>query len=407
MKNGIVGSQEAAGRLLRIERIRQNREQKDVCYGICVPSYLSKIEHGTAHTDEEIIAKLYARLGIRYETDEAVLQKCGKSLEEYWYRLEYELDHTSLYREMKGQELSFRYSRYAVDWMLVQGFEGESVCGLLEQVQEGMTRRQQGYFYILTAIQSGGTARSAENRQALTLYQQASDCLQNSFAMSWLCAGYYALGDYSAIHKLEQRIVTAALEEGNTYRMAEYYMLKGSAYASLNLEELMMPCYRRSICLLQNTGWTELLSDLYYNIGATYISLKRYEEALAYLDKVEEKSFSLLQKKAVALIRMGRTAKAREILAEAEKMLSEDRGGSAQESDRLKYEEACFECEPDFLDRSEYLALLERLQEALKKECNFGHLYFYRDVIVEAYMRQRKYKKALEFEQMISSHIIK
>lgn len=37
-----------AGMILRAERIRQGKGQKEVCYGICVVSYLSKIERGSA-----------------------------------------------------------------------------------------------------------------------------------------------------------------------------------------------------------------------------------------------------------------------------------------------------------------------------------------------------------------------
>ena len=48
----------------------------------------------------------------------------------------------------------------------------------------------------------------------------------------------------------------------------------------------------------------------------------------------------------------------------------------------------------------------ERIQ-ALKQDCHFGHLYFYRDRMLEACTRQRKYKRALEFEGEISSMVIK
>ena len=37
--------------ILRAERIRQGKGQKEVCYGICVVSYLSKIERGSAEPD--------------------------------------------------------------------------------------------------------------------------------------------------------------------------------------------------------------------------------------------------------------------------------------------------------------------------------------------------------------------
>ena len=79
----------------------------------------------------------------------------------------------------------------------------------------------------------------------------------------------------------------------------------------------------------------------------------------------------------------------------------------ATESDHLKYQEACMELEENYLDNPAYLELLERLIRALKQEFHFGHLYFYRDAVLDAYVRQRKYKKALAFEEEISLFVAK
>ena len=62
-----------AGALLRLERLRQNKGQKEVCYGICVPSYLSKIEHGTVNPDDTIVKQLFAKMNITYCCNESVL----------------------------------------------------------------------------------------------------------------------------------------------------------------------------------------------------------------------------------------------------------------------------------------------------------------------------------------------
>ena len=77
------------------------------------------------------------------------------------------------------------------------------------------------------------------------------------------------------------------------------------------------------------------------------------------------------------------------------------------ETEILRYKEACMECESDFLDSQEYMDVLEKLLYCLKKNYSFGHLYFYKELIMEVYKRQRKYKKALEFEEEISSKIRK
>lgn len=62
-------------------------------------------------------------------------------------------------------------------------------------------------------------------------------------------------------------------------------------------------------------------------------------------------------------------------------------------AERLMYEELCMEQKPDFTADPAYLDLIERLIRALIKEKSFGFLYQYKNVILEAYTRQRKYKR--------------
>lgn len=70
--------------ILRAERIRQGKGQKEVCYGICVVSYLSKIERGSAEPDMAILKQLFARLEINYETDSAFLTESRKQMDEFF-----------------------------------------------------------------------------------------------------------------------------------------------------------------------------------------------------------------------------------------------------------------------------------------------------------------------------------
>lgn len=395
------------GALLRMERIRQNRGQKEICYGICVPSYLSKIEHGAVCPDEKILGALFSRLGVAYEEDPDIRKDWEEKIEEYFERMHYGLDTKVIYKELAGKDSSLLYSRYGIDWLLVKGLEdfeqNRSVMALLKELQEHMQKKQLAYYRILQFWDA------QEMPEGVEYCKEACDILSNSFAMSQLCSAYMMQGDYTSIHRMENRFTAAAVEEGNTYRLAEYFFLNGTAYACLNLEEMMLVCYERSIRLLQNTGWKENLSDLYYNMGATYISLKKYDLALKYLNRAEPSgsigSIDLNQKKALAYIRSGRKEKALRFL---EKIREQLRGEEEKrEVDFLKYQEACWECEEDFLENPRYLELLEKLIGGIRQNRHFGHLYFYRDIITEAYVRQRKYKKALEFEQEISSKINK
>ncbi|MDE5597495.1 MAG: helix-turn-helix domain-containing protein, partial [Lachnospiraceae bacterium] len=98
-----------AGILLKMERLRQNKGQKEVCLGICVPSYLSKIEHGTVCPDDRILAELFERLGIFYEEDEEILAGYQKAIEKYFYLMNYRLDTKTVYQELKAKEEKLQY----------------------------------------------------------------------------------------------------------------------------------------------------------------------------------------------------------------------------------------------------------------------------------------------------------
>ncbi len=390
-----------AGTILRMERLRQKMEQKAVCYGLCVPSYLCKIEQGVVHPNPELLSALYRRLGIAYTQEEALLHPLEQRLQDYFTKLEYGLDIQETYAALQAQADTLRHSPLALHWLLVQGFQGEAVLPLLEQLKAAMTDRQLA-LYKLLRCRADPMAPGA-----LALCQEACQVLSSSYAMMELASLYLLHGDYAAIHRMESRLVAAAVEEGNVYCLADYCFMNATAYACLNQEAMTITYYERCIRLLQNTGWREILGDVHYNLGAMYISLQKYALSLDHLDQAERiqgPSLPLMHKRAIALIRSGRREEALAALTQMEQLLH---GPEITEADRLKYQEACMECQEGYLDDPSYLELLERLMQALKQDYHFGHLYFYRDCMLEACTRQRKYKRALEFEQEISSSITK
>ena len=395
-RNSTLEKTKIQGALLRIERLHQNKGQKEICFGICVPSYLSKIEHGTVTPDEEIIHKLFQKMNISFYTEEEIAEELKKAIEVYFHKLAYAFDTKEIYEKLLQEVQILRYSERAIDWLLIQGMEGVPVLKELEELKDCMSRKQRAYYAILQFREK------PEHSQAENWCKEAVETLDNCFSYANLLYMYFGQGNYTAIHQMENRFTAVALEEGNTYYLAEYYFMKGSAYACLNMETMMMQCYERSIRFLENTGWTELLGGLYYNIGGTYVSLKKYEEAITYLEKARA-GVMTYHKLALAHIRKGDVQTGKEFLEKMKKEIEKE--NVSDETYWLRYDEACMECETDFLDKPEYLELLERLIVALKQNYPFGHLYFYKEQIVEAYKKQRKYKKALEFEEEISSRI--
>lgn len=391
------------GTLLKMERVKQDKGQKEICGGICVVSYLSKIEHGMVTADPEIISGLFARLGITVVFDAAKLAKYQKLVKLYYSNMEYGLNNEKIYGSLKEEGQGLAYSYYAIDWLLIQYVEGEGNAVLLTSLCDNMTPQQQAYFLMLNTEQYNTKDDQVQG------FKEACQMLQNSYSYLTLCYGYFFQGNYQAIHGLENHIVTLALDEGNTYNLAQYYTLNGSAYACLNLEKLMMTYYMRSMKLLQNTNWTAELSDINYNIGATYISSKKYDLAIYYLMQVQLQDKSALnclwkQKLALAYIRSGDFETGKKFIEEAKGCIPKI--ASDSEMVMLMIEEAEYECTPDYINDPNFLDVIERLIKVLKEEAHLGYLYFYKDVIVEVYVQHRKYKKALAFEQEMSASML-
>ena len=390
------------GLLLRMERIRQNKTQKEVCFGLCVVSYLSKIENGTAEADPELQQQLFARLGICSATDVTLLEQGRKQIEQCYHDVlyaapEWEAD----YAKLRALGDSLAYSECALDWYLLYGIHEkrvdnlekiEQVIHLLRELEEGMDTRQLGFLRYLENDAEG---------QCRYL-----DC---SFSKCCLAEQLLGRGELAQIHQMEPVVTAQALQEGNLYYLAYFLLLRGTAYAVLNQEELMMNYYERVEQMLKYTAWKDTLCVVYYNIGATYLNLKKYDLALEYLHRLEqakeyqekkEAFFSYKHKEALACIRSGRKEEGKKHLDELSACLSEQKNPPLVNV--LRLEEAMWETKKDYLKNPAYLELMEQLLSVLKEETPFGYWYFYREQVVSACEKQRLYCKALNYERKFS-----
>lgn len=360
------------GNLLRMERVRQGKGQKEICYGICVTSYLCKIEKGQVKADEAIIKKLFKQLGIDYCQDEQLLEEASTLIKQYYEQVHYNLPRTAFER-LKQLEDRLKYSPLGLDYRLICGMQGEAVYEMVKSCEGCMTDEQLGIFYLLTP-----TDRTWE--ELLEAYEKAYKLLGTSASYYNIMIALLQLGRYAEIHRRAKICRELAIEEGNTYILSATFLIQGHAYAVLDLDEFMMEYYERGLRLLQNTNWIEdkELESVYYNMGSVFVTTKDYQKALEYLDKVTVETFMLCQKKALVHIRTRNVEEAQIYL---EKM-------------------------KDYLKDPAYLEILERLQKVIKEERHFGYLYFYREQIIEAYSAQKKYKKALAFQKEISSKVV-
>lgn len=385
------------GNLLRMERVRQGKGQKEICYGICVTSYLCKIEKGQVNADEAIIQKLFEQLGIDYCNDQELLEEASILMKQYYEQVNYGL-LTTAFEKLKQLGSRIEYSPLGLDYRLICGMEGEAVYEMIKGCENCMTDEQLGNFYLLTPTDGPWEER-------LEAYEKAYKLLGTSASYYNVLTALFHLGRYAEIHRRAKICKELAIEEGNTYILAATFLMQGHAYAILDLDEFMMEYYERGMRFLQNTNWIKdkELEGVYYNMGSVFVTTKDYTKARLYLDKVSVETFMLCQKKALVHIRTGNTEEAQIYLEKMKDYINEEENAKVYE---VMYEEAVMEQKKDYLKDPAYFEVLERLQKVLKEERHFGYLYFYREQIIEAYSAQKKYKKALTFQKEISSKVI-
>lgn len=103
------------GQMLRIERLRQGKELKEVAGRICSISTLSKIERGKQKVDSDMLVDLYKELGIIYENDIEFIQDMSQHINEYFYETVYQFEHESL-KILEEENNRLNYSPLALEW---------------------------------------------------------------------------------------------------------------------------------------------------------------------------------------------------------------------------------------------------------------------------------------------------
>ena len=390
------------GALLKGERIKQQKSQKEICYGICAPSYLCKIENGKSNPDSHMWVQLFQKLNIQMDREEAKTIFFHKKIEEYFRKIKFNCERDGLYAELVDYDQQLRYSEFSVDWLFIRIDQGVDEWELLESLIPAMTMRQKAFYVIMKM--SKGKLNDLEMEQ----FQQMCEVLDEPFAYNCLCLKYLHRGEFACVHRMEGKIVARALSEGNLYALADYYSINGAAYACVNQLEMMMDYYNRVIGLLEHSQWKDALTGVYYNMGASYVSIGDYEKGIDFLllamNEYQMEDFMLYHKLALAYVRLKDYEKARYYLEIMKKQLGEP--SELKEADHLKYKEVCMEMEDGFQYTTEYLGLIEELIVAVERDYHVGHLVFYKDIAMKTFCLHRKYKKALELDCKISSIIL-
>lgn len=391
------------GFLIRQARLERNMSQEGLCQGICAVSYLSKIERGQAEPGEDIVRLLFAALDIQYTQDEAILQPAEEALRRFfecWFHADQEGLRAAA-EQIEAAKESLMASRLHIALQLYTLFqateskreEAQAVLNALTPLTQYMDAEAM-FLYLL------GKAYLTEDGEAsLALLEQARVLYPCSVSYFECAAQQCQLGHIQEALKTIEEGFHMAVDEGMLKMMSEFCLLEGNCYAILFNRELMLRAYKRAMAL--NRGNESIEASTSYNIGATLLELRRYDEALPYLLQArlpDEGSAQLLtyQKLALCYEGMGRKAEGLPYLRQAEEW-AQSMEPIYQQLIRI----VSMRYEDGFLDSDDYLQTLRHVYDNIQQHTGFGFRQFHGLYLIEVYIHRRKYKEALAVSQEI------
>lgn len=391
------------GFLIRQARLDRNISQEGLCKGICAVSYLSKIERGQAEPGEDIVRLLFAALNIDYTQDEAILRPTEEALRRFfdcWFHddqegLEAAAQQIDAAKDnLVASRLHIAFQLYALFQSIeAQGEDAHDILSALSPLTQYMDTESM-FLYLL------GKAYLTEDRKAsLALLGQAKVIYPCSVSYYEYAARQCQLGYIQEALKTIEEGFHMAVDEGMLKMMSEFCLLEGNCYAILFNRELMLRAYKRGMAL--NRGNANIEASTSYNIGATLLELRRYDEALPYLLRTlqpEKGSAQFLpyQKLALCYEGMGHKEEGLPYLRQAEEWAV-----SLEPIYQQLIRVVSMRYEDGFLDSDDYLHTLRYVYDNIQQHTGFGFRQFHGLYLIEVYTHRRKYKEALAISQEI------
>lgn len=381
------------GALIRKERLKKNYSQEGLCRGICVVSYLSKIEQGRVEAGGDILCALLERLGIQYETDPEFLKQAEAVIERLYEKLYmYCLEEKDL-EELKADRQRYFSSKYMLDaWLFLVGFPRgqywrqerkeleQLVCELSDYVS-GMTERQYEV-YLYHSCRAG-----------MESYEKLLKQHPNGFYLTQAGVWYWEQGEYAKAIEVLTRAYSVSSEEGTIQNMILAKMILGNCYSSTGNKELMLKNYMVAKRMVEVTGDEDWLQNIYYNVAATLIEWNQPEEAEVYFRKCTRQDALYYHKYAICKEQLGKKQEALQTL----EMGKKDRYFQELPVYQEMYEVVEYRLtHENYRKEAEYERLLRTCMKHMRKELPKGYEQFHVPYLIELLEHQRKYKEICE-----------
>ena len=288
------------GQLIKLERQRQNIKQEALASGICVPSYLSRIENGLVIPSEDVKLHILMRLNISPDSLKSnrnenkivqfklqfkqVINSRDKKLAN---ELLLEIQHYIEDRPLEEERLTLLLLESRLMLMLPEALDLKSKVYILEEFKKEMTIDQ--LFYLHT-IQGIIAYQDNQFRQASQYFNEVFQLIKGYRMDDWEMAELNYIAGLSLLSESRYILAIDYVKEAISYfnqeilieRSIECLIILGIAQKNTGLIKEALATFERARNINSKLESSMFNGMIEHNLGACYSLQKDSQQALQH-----------------------------------------------------------------------------------------------------------------------------
>lgn len=280
------------GSIIKFNRIKQNISQKTLSKGICVASYLSRIENGDLTPSEEVISIIFNRLGLTFNDSDDFLEKGSKRLILFLEKLHFnEFDMTNeIFDELEKQENDYITSPLVIDYFLAKlarycstpnRDKFESSKNLLDSSFDLLSQQQKFLYNFYIGIDT--LIISQDKSLGKKLIEEALTYKDNGHCYFWLSYAYRIEDNPIKSYDCIKKALDLYVSEGNIISIMSCYEKIAEVHFMLNNYSDAINYLKISLSIAEKINNRYFIEHLNSIIAWAYYRLTDYTTALKYL----------------------------------------------------------------------------------------------------------------------------
>jgi len=224
------------GSIIKMNRLHQNMSQKALSDGICVSSYLSRIENAEITPSEQVISELFEALAIQYEDSPRFIEEGKALLDQFLEELMFNEFSASkrLFEQIEENAATYKHSPLIIDYTVAclafyctrkERDIFDATRNLLKSVEDLMTNDQRFKYFLYDGIDHAKVFKDYQG--ALAILTRAKFFDTNGHLYFWLAYAYLELSNFIKAFEMFTKALERYVEEANILSIIGTYEMIG------------------------------------------------------------------------------------------------------------------------------------------------------------------------------------